>query len=163
MPVGTSAFVSLANVTLGSSASSVTFSSITGSYRDLVLVISAPMSSGGVFGYLRFNGDSGSNYSAVRMFGSGSTTGSDTGLIGASAINFSEFYVEQNITTVNIMDYTATDKHKTVLSRANAPGNYVFGIAGRWANTAAITSLTVSTSSSTWAAGSTFALYGVSA
>ena len=157
----TSTYTPLANLTLGSTASSVTFSSISQSYRDLILVINAPMSSGGVFGYLRFNGDSGSNYSAVRMFGSGSSAGSDTGLIGASAINFSEFYVEQNITTVNIMDYTATDKHKTVLSRANAPSNYVFGIAGRWANTAAITSLTISTSSSTWAAGGTFALYGI--
>lgn len=161
MPVGVSAYVALANVTLGATAGSVTFSSISQAYRDLVLVINAPMSSSGVFGYLRFNGDSGNNYSAVRMFGSGSSTGSDTGLIGASAINFSEFYVEQNINTVNIMDYSATDKHKTVLSRGNAPANYVFGIAGRWANTAAITSLTVSTSSSTWAAGGTFALYGI--
>jgi hypothetical protein len=159
MPAGVSAYTALANVTLGSSASSVTFSSISQAYRDLVLVINAP--AGGVFGYLRFNGDSGSNYSAVRMYGSGTATGSDTGLIGSSAINISEFYNEQNLTTVNIMDYSATDKHKTVLSRANAPAYYVFGIAGRWANTAAITSLVVSPSSGTFNSGGTFALYGV--
>jgi hypothetical protein len=39
MPAGVSAYTALANVTLGSSAANVTFSSISGSYRDLVLIV----------------------------------------------------------------------------------------------------------------------------
>jgi hypothetical protein len=42
MPAGVPAMVALANVTLGSTASSITFSSISGSYRDLFCVFTSP-------------------------------------------------------------------------------------------------------------------------
>jgi hypothetical protein len=61
------------------------------------------------------------------------------------------------------MDYSATDKHKTVLSRANNAANGVTAIAGRWASTSAITSIVLTFQSSSLATGSTVALYGVSA
>jgi hypothetical protein len=58
------------------------------------------------------------------------------------------------------MDYSVTDKQKTVLSRTNSS----FGTditAGRWASTSAITSVTVYPSSGDFEIGSTFALYGI--
>jgi hypothetical protein len=64
MPAGVSAYTALANVTLGSSAASVTFSSISQSYRDLVLVITATTSAVDN-AFIRFNSDSGSNYNIV--------------------------------------------------------------------------------------------------
>ena len=66
---------------------------------------------------------------------------------------------DQDIATASFMDYSATDKHKTVLIRANHPGETV-ACAGRWANTAAITSITINTAS-TFVIGSVFSLYGI--
>ena len=63
-----------------------------------------------------------------------------------------------------IMDYSATDKHKTVLVRGNydqpSVGRFVEAQASRWANTAAINSIAVS-STSNLGVGSRIDLYGV--
>jgi hypothetical protein len=61
------------------------------------------------------------------------------------------------------MDYSATDKHKTVLSRNNVAGGGVDAFANRWANTAAITSVEVrvSTGGQFFATPTTLSLYGV--
>jgi hypothetical protein len=58
------------------------------------------------------------------------------------------------------MDYSATDKHKTVIYRADANGVSTEANAARWADTAAITSLKVlyNTNMKT---GMTLSLYGV--
>jgi hypothetical protein len=66
-----------------------------------------------------------------------------------------------NVTIVHIMDYSATDKHKTVLSRANRASSGVDAIAGRWASTSAITSIKYFASGRTLDIGSTVALYGI--
>jgi hypothetical protein len=156
MPTAT--YTPLATVTLGSSASSVTFSNIPATYRDLILVFDGVVSAGGgEVVFINFNGDTTSgNYSSVFANGDGSTTGSSTnprrlGLVYASRSNF----------IANIMDYSATDKHKTYLSRDGAASNVVEMIAGRWANTGVITSLRVLTDANGFASGSVFSLYGV--
>ena len=165
MPAGVSAYTALANVTLGSTAATVTFSSISGSYRDLVLVVNANTSTDSEF-QMRINSDSGGNYNVVIMKGNGSSASSDTysnqlqmtlGLIAKPT-------AANRIThVVNFMDYSATDKHKTILNRANVAATGVEAHAWRWANTAAITSFVCTSQTGTWAVGSTFALYGVSA
>jgi hypothetical protein len=155
MPTPT--YTPLANLTLGSSASTVTFSSISQAYRDLILVFSGTTSVDTQI-RVRFNSDSGSNYSWVQMFGNGSVAGSvsgtDTSLRGT---NFNTV-VGQN--TVQIMDYSATDKHKTVLIRRSRDTDTI-AAAERWANTAAITTITLVTNSGTYNSGTTFALYGI--
>lgn len=163
-----SALVPLANLTLGSAAATVTFSSISGSYRDLMLIVgNLNTNTSVVYGYMRFNGDTATNYSYVNMAGDGSsaTSGNGSNLNGCYIQPNSTFSTTSNaILTISIMDYSATDKHKTALIRSNNPGSFVSAIANRWASTAAITSLDIATTSATmWAAGSTFSLYGVSA
>jgi hypothetical protein len=155
MPTPT--YTALANITLGSTATSVTFSSIPATYRDLILVYSGTSTSvSGVEG--RFNGDSGTNYSLVRMFGTGSP-----GSSSATTNYFPVVYTGLPITAlsiVQIMDYSATDKHKTVLTRAGGAGyTTTEALASRWANTAAITSINILSIGFT--SGSTFALYGI--
>lgn len=162
------AMVALANLTLGSAASSVTFGSIpTGStYRDLRLVISYAMTSNTDSVYLRVNGDSGSNYSVVYMAGNGSSASSGSSsprgeipnqwLVGGVTTSGG------NLTTYDLLDYQATDKHKSFLIRANTAANEVGAMAARWASTSAISSIVLTTAlASTFAAGSTFSLYGV--
>jgi hypothetical protein len=162
MPTPT--YTPLATVTLGSSASSVTFSSIPATYRDLILVVNG-QTTGDANAQIRVNGDTGSNYSGVVMR-QDATSQSGT---------FGQFYATWNtfvgstrfVSIVNFMDYSATDKHKTVLTRST----YVRATAGnplgpeaqaaRWANTSAITTILLLLSANNYAAGTTFSLYGV--
>jgi hypothetical protein len=157
MPTPT--YTPLATVTLGSAAASVTFSSIPATYRDLIFVFNGTTTIDDGVG-LRFNGDTGSNYTNVRMFGNSGGTGSDTSTttrIPTTAGNSSlrTAFISQ------VMDYSATDKHKTVLTRNNITDNNVAAIAGRWANNAAITSVTVLSPGSTITSGSTISLYAI--
>ena len=56
-------YVAIATNTLSSAAASVTFSSISGAYTDLVLVTNATLASGGAANlWCRFNGDGAANY-----------------------------------------------------------------------------------------------------
>jgi peptide methionine sulfoxide reductase MsrA len=158
MPTPT--YTPLATVTLASSASSVTFSSIPATYRDLILVFVGTPSTD-TYARVRFNGDTGSNYNYVFMYGDGSTAVS-------SAFASQTFGYTGNTdaaignTIVQIMDYPATDKHKTYLSRnMSSSGGLTMATAGRWANTSVINSIQVSTNAGTFNSGFTFSLYGV--
>ncbi len=156
----TAAWVPLATTTLSSSASSVTFGSISGSYRDLVLVVQAiHASSTSNYGIFRVNSDTGSNYSYVHMQGTGSATSSGAATTNFGFLNFLNTSSNQ-ISVSHFMDYSATDKHKTILTRCDSPFSRTRAEAVRWSNTDAITSITIAADSGNLAAGSTFSLYG---
>ena len=165
MPTPT--YTPLATVTLGSSASSVTFSSIPtdGTYRDLVLVTKG---GGGANVFVSINGDTtNSNYSAVQMSGTGSVAVGALPTPDTAQARFLNYYgfMTADLNTVIItqfMDYSATDKHKTYLSRSNNAANGVAALAGRRANTEAITSIAI-ISDGSFLTGSTFNLFGIAA
>jgi hypothetical protein len=155
MPTPT--YIALATTTLASAASSVTFSSISGSYRDLVLVYNGTTSANiGVD--VEFNSDSNSaNYSRVFMYAPpvSSTTG------GPQEIFYSS--TARTLVTCQLQDSSATDKHKTVLSRMGAVDVLVGASALRWANTNAITSMKLTPKSGNTFTSGTFSLYGIEA
>jgi hypothetical protein len=162
MPAPT--YTPLANITLGSAQATVVFSSISSAYRDLILVINGRSNHGAEdFMNFRLNSDSGSNYSNVYMRGNGSTatSGSSTGTSGIDA-SFSGSAFD-NVVVLNFMDYSATDKHKTVLTRLNSASLSTWGWATRWASTSAVTSITFDLFSGSFDTGTTMALYGVAA
>jgi hypothetical protein len=154
----TSTYTPLATVTLGSSASSVTFSSIPATYRDLILVFSGVGASGFDIRW-RANGDTGSNYSLIQA-GAGATTGGSfsnslTGSGGAAGVAGTT----ASTTITQFIDYSATDKHKTSVGRGKIGSDFLHMTASRYASTLAITSLTLF--GGTFNTGSTFNLYGV--
>lgn len=155
MPSAT--YTPLANITLGSSAASVTFSSISQAYRDLVLVCAGTSASNSNW-QLRLNSDT-ANYSTVYMLGAGSGSGSsgtDTLLLGGG------IGTSLSQSTFQIMDYSATDKHKTVLNRTDKVDDATYAWANRWASTSAVTSVLVRCANgANFSTGSTFALYGI--
>lgn len=160
MPAG-STYSTIATQTLGGSSSSVSFNSISSGYTDLVLIIDGTVTSNaGV--QLRFNGDTGSNYSFTRMTGDGSSASSDR----SSNATFMElgYYVStaRNINILNIMNYSNSTTFKTVLNRANAQTVNIGAQAytEMWRSTAAINSITINSS---FASGTTFTLYGIAA
>jgi hypothetical protein len=158
MPVGVSAYVALANITLSSSASSVTFSSIPSTYRDLVIISNLLNTVNTVDGFFAFNGDTnGSNYSRVYMYSDGISNIS--GSAGGQSI---VPRTAPGVLQINIMDYSATDKQKTSLVHSHQAANITYTQASRWLNTAAITSIRISPADGSFASGATFALYGIS-
>jgi len=166
----TPTYTALATVTLGSSAASVTFSSIPATYRDLILVANFQMSANSSRTDFRLNGDTGGNYSDVNMGAVGSGTPGSAGRSNQTSSVLCGYAIGPrntftNIATLQIMDYSATDKHKTSLSRygsGESSQGDVMASASRYANTAAITSLTViDLFGATFQTGSTFSLYGI--
>jgi hypothetical protein len=157
MPTPT--YTPLATVTLGASASSVTFSSIPATYRDIVVIFGGSNSSANNL-QLRFNADSGSNYSFVYAEGNGSVT--ESGAFTSQTTSFiGNIGTGQNAVVAQVMDYSATDKHKTTISRSNRPDANVQMSASRWANTAAITSIEVRVAGGTIDTASVLSIYGI--
>ena len=155
--MATPTYTPIASITLGSSASSVTFSSIPQDYRDLVLVVDLGVSSNGET-FFEFNSDTGSNYSRVFMRGDGSSATS------SSQSQMSAFFCltgDKVLGLMQIMDYSATDKHKTSLIRFGNPDESVQAHAQRYASTSAITEMKLTQSSGNYNTGSTFSLFGI--
>jgi hypothetical protein len=166
--MGIPTYLPIASITLGSAAASVTFSGITQQYRDLVLVISANSTTTNALADIlyRFNGDSGANYNKVGMYGAGSASGSFSGLNETSAqfagiIGNAGGTTKYSPATLNIMDYSASDKHKTTLSRYGDTTDAAVAMAQRWASNSAVTSILLLPSAGSFNTGSTFTLYGV--
>ena len=162
MPTPT--YIPLATITLSTTDASIVFSSIPATYRDLVLVFRGDGNvPGGADISIRLNGDTGANYNRVFMIGNGSTTasGANSNVNEMDALSVANG--RQISLLINIMEYSATNKHKTVLTRDNDSGFQVGARAFRWANTAAVTSVTMFTSAGSFISGSTFSLYGIAA
>ena len=152
----------LATITLQEASSTVEFSGIPNTYRDLILVISGQASAADSSVNVQINTDTTSaNYPMVYAYGDGSSPGGGTlNSNGAQVSYFSG--TGPIITSVEFIDYSATDKHTTILSRQNQPSGWVAMWAGRWANTNAINQLKVvfAQAGRTWNTGTTFALFG---
>ena len=151
--------------TLSSAASSITFGTggtIPQTYTDLVIVGNTKNTAndGDEVG-IRFNADTGSNYSRTRLFGNGSSATSDRSTStnkGALGINSTSQFTPF---IANVQNYSNSTTNKTVLSRGTSTG-YTSAYVSLWRNTAAITSITIlPDSGTTFVAGSTFTLYGI--
>ena len=155
-------YEAIATTTLGSAASNITFSSITGSYTDLVLVFNGGTDRGVVDSFqFQVNGDTGSNYSYTRIYGDGSAAYSDRN----SNASFGQIgNLSTSVTTsaiVQFMNYSNSTTYKTVLTRNGLPANYVFSEVNLWRSTAAITSIKIYSGAGNILSGSTASLYGI--
>lgn len=174
MPVNTSAYMPLATKTLTATTTSVTFSSISQIYRDLIIVVTGAWAVNNVGGSLayRYNGDAvNTNYIHVGVAGNGSifeSTIITSNVIPGGTYTFGYGTPPPSWSIItNIMDYSATDKHKSYLHRIDAPSSLVAAATMRWSNSAAINSISISSvggaNPPAFAIGSTFTLYGIAA
>ena len=164
-------FESIATISFSSGQNEVTFSNIPSGYKHLQVRGFVNSNASAVDNiYIRMNGSQ-TGYSWHTVYGNGSTTGSTGGtndsLIimcrvagSATTTNFSGFVMD-------ILDYTNTNKNKTIRSLSgfdrNGSGELWFW-SGLWANTSAITSLSFSpafSGTTTIISNSTLALYGI--
>ena len=159
-------YTPIASTTTSGSASSVTLSSIGGTYTDLIVVINYDSATAGNQSLnMRFNGDTATNYSYTILRGSGSAAqsansgGADSRIYCGSSSTGTTNIASTAI--IQIQNYSNTTTYKTALIRDNNPDYYVFANVGLWRSTAAITSVTFYQSSYNFINGSTFALYGI--
>jgi hypothetical protein len=167
-------FESIQTVTLATSQSTISFNSIPSTYKHLQLRMLTRSNQTGVGSewiLAQFNSDSTSgNYSFHYMGGDGanpatgyslSPTGARIGLHWSASNPSNVFH--GNI--VDILDYTNSNKTKTVTSLVGSDtnsGTYneVFFLSNNWHSTSTISSITL-TSNWTFGAYSKFALYGI--
>lgn len=166
-------YTPIQSITLTESMSSVTISNIPQNYTDLIISI-ASSSTHTVNDDIqfRFNGDTGSNYSQVRLFtvneistGASDRQTSSTYIGGAWQPATNSTSGSVGITYSQIFNYSSTTMNKTVF---NTMDLYSFkAVVGKtcgvWRNTSAINSVTLfSQYGAKIAAGSIINVYGIS-
>jgi hypothetical protein len=154
------------STTLGSAAANITFSGIGSGYTDLRLVITGTIIAGNVY-RIQYNGDTGSNYSITILEANGSTVASNRSTSGTSILAGFTYGGSDTIpqfVSYDIFSY-AGSTNKTALATASVDQNgsgSVTRVVGLWRNTAAITSIAITTSSGgNVPSGVSATLYGI--
>jgi hypothetical protein len=167
-----STYTPIATTTIsGSSTTSTTFSSISSSYTDLFLVCSAGNTTTSTNMLIRFNSDSGSNYSQITLSGTGATAASNryssvTAIYVIERFEMTSASNTYSTSNINIQNYSNATTYKTTLSRSSTVNSGAAGTdvtVGLWRSTSAITSVTVLVNAGAFSSGSTFTLYGIAA
>lgn len=171
MPAGAT-YEPLATTTLTGTQATIDFTSISGSYTDLIISIycqNAAASTGTRTGLMKFNSDSGSNYSYVYMRGDGSATTAASAGTQTAGIYYAELPRAGNganvfgFARISIFSYTAS-VNKAILSESSADLNgsgFVSRILGLWNSTSAITSISLIGGSEGFSSGTRATLYGI--
>jgi hypothetical protein len=150
----------MTSIASGSLSGALSLTSISGAYKDLVLVLRAVTVSNDDIN-LRLNADTGSNYAWLNIataLTSVNRSSSSTGL------QLTQPYIQTGNTPneayITIQDYTNTTSHKTVISSVSGNPNGTKTACwntGVYASTSAITGISTVNSFS----GGTYILYGV--
>ena len=154
----------IATTTLSSTSATITFSSIAASWTDLRLVLAAT-NTAALDLNTTFNSDTATNYSFTSLTGNGS--------VASSSQSASQNYIRSNffsmaasqpyLLTLDLFSY-AGSTYKTCLITNSEDKNGSGGVGNRvalWRSTTAVTSITFTTSTSTFAVGTTATLYGI--
>jgi hypothetical protein len=145
------------------SGSTVTFSSISSSYTDLVCIATINPAGADNFA-LRFNNDATAIYSLSRLIGNGSAMSSTVTTNSSYPILMDgTFGSYPAFLKIDIFNYSSASVAKTFLSTASVDQNgsgQITTSCGRWNSTAAINRLDIFAS---FANGSVITLYGIKA
>lgn len=161
-------------VTVGSGgAASIDFTSIPATFTDLVIVTSLRGSgTDAQDSYIQFNGDTGSNYSFRRLYGSGSGSGQSDSVSGAATAGrvsrvpgtsyTSNTFSNDTIYIPNYKAATAKSISVDTVEENNATLSYQMIYATLWSGTTAINSIKLQVlGGSNFAQYSSASLYGV--
>ncbi len=155
------------STTLGSDQASIEFTSIPGTYTDLVISLIGGQSPLNDAFMIRFNGDTGNNYTASYLLGTGSSRAGSQSNDTNGIINFGDLggAAIETFIEININRYAETNRYKSVLSHyaSKQRGRMLLNI-GQWRNTNAITTVKLMfTGSDNFKSGTVATLYGIEA
>lgn len=163
-------YTPIATQTLNSNQTTVSFTSIPGTYTDLVLVVvgwstQAGTSSNGL--WTRFNSDTGTNYSNTYLYADG------TNVLSGKSINLDYAYLGQlsqtsatspTMSVTHIMNYANTTTFKTALTKEGRGDGVNSTYANLWRSTNAITRIDLQRDGTNQIkSGTIFTLYGITA
>jgi hypothetical protein len=158
-------------VTVGAGgASSIDFTSIPATYTDLKIVFSGRDGTGQVYGdgSIRFNNNTGSNYSRRRLLGNGSgvssgseTTTSITGWNSNGANSTANTFCNVEIYIPNYLSSSQKSVSIDCVVENNGTEGYDILVAGLWNQTAAINQVSIINLTSNFVQYSTASLYGI--
>jgi len=157
----------IATTTLGSAASTITFSSIASSWTDIKLILTGTSSNGGAV-IFRFNSDTGSNYSNTQLYGafSAAYSGAQTSQTSGNLTVFGLDTTTPNFIEADIFSY-AGSTYKTVLNTFStklASGtDGVAKVVNLWRSTAAITRIDLILNGGNFSTGTIATIYGIKA
>lgn len=156
----------IATTTLGSATGTITFSSITGSFTDLILIASRRYSNvitGSENTLIRLNNDSGANYSTTYINSNSSGRINNVTSFYTSA-GGNETSTRYSVDIWNFSNYSNTTTYKSNILTHNFGDVMVQKWLGTWFSTSAINRIDIiGTGGATFAIGSTFTLYGIAA
>ncbi len=157
----------IATTTLGSATGTISFTSIGAGYTDLRIVMVGTMVNSEQ-PYIRFNSDSGTNYSQTFIAGSGSSAYSQR----YSSMNRIYVAIQSNWSTTNsqmaefdVFSYSGSTFKTTLFAGSN--DNNGVGVAGLdrtvglWRSTSAITQIDIVGNGQNFSTGFTATIYGI--
>jgi hypothetical protein len=140
-----STYEKIFTTTLGSLQTEITFNSIPATYTDIVLIFNGVRGSGPDLDLcLRFNGDTGNNYSVTTLRGNG-TAAISYRQSSQPVMSLGVITLDRTTLKANIMNYANTTTYKTVVGRQDSI-NSTYGMqanVGLWRDTSAINSITI--------------------
>ena len=155
-------YESIATTVVGAGGtSSISFTSIPSTYQHLQIRLFSKNSTDNGTVTMRYNSDSGSNYSFHDLYGNGASAGASGSANQTYAFASMTGSTQAAVAVIDILDYKDTNKFKTnrTLTGVDYNGSgYSWYSSGNWRSTSAITSITL---------GATFnqythaALYGI--
>lgn len=158
--------------TLSSTSSSVSFTAISSVFTDLVLSVSASCTLSGSDLRLRFNSDTGTNYSHTYMSGyTSATRGLASSATFTQVTNFvgvSDSSSEANTLRLDINKANNTSAHKQIIIR-NHTIRYLGGfrevmlLSSQYRSLSAISAIEIYVATGSFTVGSIFSLYGIQA
>jgi len=159
-----STYTPIASTILSDNQASIEFTSIPGTYTDLILT-GAISSTDPTFNRalrLQFNTDTSTVYSTINMYGENSlvsTKSPDSSFIGVC-----ETPLGSNFMTVDLQvsNYSNTGMYKTTFSSGGS-ANIIISAVGVYMSTSAITSLKLFLSGLSFRSGSSVTLHGIAA
>jgi hypothetical protein len=171
-PVIPTDYESIQTVTVGSGGTAdFTFTSIPSTYTHLQIrgIIRCTQAGSSISTTtFRFNSDTGSNYAYHNLIGNGTAASAgaaatQTSIVLTNAPQLSATSNAFGFTIIDILDYTNTNKYKTIRALhgadLNGSGQIILS-SGLWMNTSAITSITVNPTGDA-VQYTSFALYGI--
>jgi hypothetical protein len=158
-----STYNAITTQTLSSATSSIVFSSIPAAYTDLRIIFNGITASAGSFA-LRFNSDTGSDYSRTVFYGTGSVAGTsrESNVTSIQIANTNSSGA--TLITCDIFSY-ASSIFKTVLGEGfddRSGSGVVAKTVGMWRDTSAITTISIiEANGANFSIGTTATLYGI--
>ena len=161
-------YESIASAVGTGSSNTITFSSISSSYKHLQ-IRGIVFNSTGDYLYLQVNSDTGNNYSQHFLQGTGSSVSAggsaSTSYFRFDNLNSSTAASNGDVFIIDLIDYASTTKNKTMRAFAgidtNGAGTVTLS-SSAWLNTSAINSLTIGTiNSNNFSTTTRISLYGI--